>query len=224
MSAVMDATCVTDNIDVGVTVTAQATGNAFQQDVTITVFNQDTSRVAPQVKSVTEFPQGTLLSAPSAGCIVRGAQLTCQHGVIGANSLDVLSVTAELSTDFADQTSSGQLSPTISSELSHAAFTDTEQLNNRASLQLQLDDSVASDVIASSSSAPDAKPTTVSAPGIDGRPVNDDNTAQIGGSAGMAIGSSGPLSLLLGALLTVFSTARRLREIRLRDPLPRRSQ
>jgi hypothetical protein len=199
MKSVLGAACVTDNIDVGVTITAQPEGNPYRQAVTITVFNQDAARVAPQVTSTTDFSPGTQLSGQSAGCTILGTQLTCRHAVLGANSLNAMSVSAEFTTDAV---------PIINSELTHGAFTDTQQLNDHASLQLDFTDNAQPGVILSSSPAINDSPAVSPASGVTGQSNQQDvsNDSAAGGSAG--VGSVGPFSLLCAGLFALCTVAR----------------
>ncbi|MGQ7847866.1 M12 family metallo-peptidase [Granulosicoccus sp. 3-233] len=208
MRPALSATCVQDNIDVGVDIGAMASNQSDQLTATITAYNNDSSRVAPQVSSTTLFPGGTQLSAPSAGCSIADNQLTCRHSVLQPGGSNTLSVTARFIND-------GATYPLVVSELSHGGFTDTQQLDNQATLNLA-DPQLALSAVTFSDTA--AGPTTLPASGDDRLAVQsaDDPAPESrglpqssGGSAGA--GGTGPVSLALMALIGLFAGVQRRR-------------
>lgn len=207
MRPALTSTCVLDNIDVGVEISATAGEHRDQLELTVTALNHDSSRVAPQVNSSTLLPNGTQLSAPSAGCSINGNQLDCRHGVIPPGGSNSLSVTAQFVND-------GATYPLVVSELSHGGFTDTEQLDNQATLNL--DDpllALSSVTFAdAASTGPDSLPASGEQALADGDTNSSANTSQAvpqasGGSAGA--GGTGPLSLALMAVLGLCARMRR---------------
>ncbi len=196
MKPALSAACVTDNIDVGVDLKAQATGTPYRMDITLTASNQDTARLASQVTSTTDFPFDTRLTAPSAGCTIQGLQLLCEHRALAASGFQAVSVSADFSV-------SGNTQALITTELSPVSFSDTEQENNRATLQIDLESAISTPVnmaIADDSSAESLAER-------DGESLN--SGAPSGGSAGssssVGVGSADPLSLLCGGLFALCS-------------------
>ena len=201
MRPALSAECVLDNIDVGVALSAQTTSEPAQLEFSVSAFNNDGSRVAPQITSTTTFPTGTRLSNPSAGCSISDTELSCRHSVLQPGSDNALSVTAEFVSD-------GATYPLVVSELKHGGFTDTELLDNRATLQL--DDpqlGLNSVTFAIASDDPNSLPAS------DGNSIADiliadqQDNPESGGSAGA--GSTNPLSLALMALFGLLASMRR---------------
>lgn len=199
MRSTLDAECVADNIDVGVAMTTRASDTAGQFEIMVSVVNQDSLRTAPQVISTTVFPAGTLLTNASAGCTITDTRLTCRHGELPADSQESLSVSARF-TDQAD--------PIVTASLSMSGFIDTEQLDNRAYLQLDLDNPAALDTLVSSSTVTEDAPSTAPASGTP--PTSQTTTASLlhsGGGAGA--GGFGPIGLLLAGLSNLLAALRR---------------
>lgn len=192
MRPALTASCVLDNIDVGIEIAAVSTGLPDQLAFSVSAYNNDSDRVAPQVSSTTEFPAGTRLLQPSAGCSINETQLICRHSVLQpGGSANTRSVIAEFMND-------GATYPVVSSQLAHGGFTDTEQLDNRATLQL--DDprfGLNNVTFADAGNYPSALPASEGDMGV---PENDQpsiptGAMMTGGSAGA--GSAGPLGLLI---------------------------
>ncbi|NND89361.1 MAG: hypothetical protein HKN42_00755 [Granulosicoccus sp.] len=215
MRSMLAADCVIDDIDVGVTLSAESAGSARQQSVTVTVVNQDSTRTARGVTSTTVFPAGTSLSSASAGCRIHNdSQLLCQHDPVASDGKAALSVVAEFTQDTL---------PVITSELSYSAFTDTDKLDNRAALQITLDDSIPWSALSSSEVPGDPDPTAQSGTATGELPAQASEDAGLplrtGGSAGTGAGSSGPTALLTGVLAILFSILRQRMARRRPDPL-----
>lgn len=194
MKPALSAACVTDNIDVGVDLKARATGTPYRMDITLTAINQDLVRPASQTTSTTEFPADTLLSAPSAGCTIQGSQLQCQHDALAASGFQAVSVSADFSV-------AGDSQALITTRLSPISFSDTEQGNNRAALQIDLESAISNSV--NMAIADDSVTDSLAGRDTD----NLSPEALSGGSAGdsVGVGSAGPLSLLCGALFVLCS-------------------
>ncbi|MFK8078561.1 MAG: M12 family metallo-peptidase [Granulosicoccus sp.] len=179
MRAALSSPCVAENIELSIGITSTPSDNLFEQDVIISATNWDTARAARNVTSVTEFPSSVQLSSLSAGCRVSGTTLSCDHGNIGLYSTSNATVTVQYAnTDPAR----------IDSELKHSQFMDTNDANNKATVQVDFN-------------APTSSANVLAA--------NDDESqiASSGGSAG--IGSSGPLGLLSLLLFLVPITVTR---------------
>ncbi len=206
MRPALSAACVLDNIDVGVEISAAPSGQTEQLAVTVEAYNSDDNRVAQQVISTTLFPGGTQLSSPAAGCSVTENQLTCRHSVLQPGDSDSKSVTAAFIND-------GATYPLVVSELEHPGFTDTQQLDNQATLNL--DDpqlGLSSVTFADTGNGPASLPASggqTLANQDSGQPSSDAQGVPMssGGSAGA--GSTGPLSLALMALFGLSASLRR---------------
>lgn len=180
MRQALNTSCVADNIDVSVSLTSVPDSDSRQQRLQISVLNADHTRAGSQIISQTYFPPGTLLSAASAGCSIEDSLLTCQHGDVQALTQSHRTVTASFDTSD---------NPLVTSELRFEQFVDTQQLDNRAALRVDLHNA------------------TVSAALL--KPVQDDDPTQSdtnsyegsgGGSSG--IGGLGPLGTLGLAWIT----------------------
>jgi|GEM_PF-1405302 len=192
MRSSLEASCVIDNIDVGIQLSARPSGlGDSQQEVAISVANLDDSRQARQVRTTTRFPAGTVFGNAPAGCTVAGTTLSCLHGDVPATSYSTLSVNAGFN---------NSQNPVLTSELTFDEFIDTQHLDNRASLQVSDNQATASG---------QNNPTVSFAETDMGQramvaPVNDE--IQSGGSAGT--GSTRLLELMLlaitGILLRLF--------------------
>lgn len=211
MQPALNASCVLDNIDVGMQITATPTGLPDQLAFTVSAYNNDEHRVAPSVSSSTDFPTGTRLLEPSSGCSISGTQLTCRHSTLQPGGH------ASLRSVIVEFVSNGSTYPLVSSELRHGGFTDTEQLDNQATLRLDDPQFGLNNVtFARLDDLPD------SLPAAEGGTVADQLSDDIllpsaatmsGGSAGA--GSEGPLSLLIMGLFSLWPRAcvRRARRI-----------
>lgn len=185
--------CVADDIDVSVALEAMPTAGSDQQAIQITVFNQDLARRANQVNSLTTFPLGTTLSNPSAGCLIQGATLSCQHDPIGAQQLSKLTANAMFN---------GIINPVITTDLNIELFMDTRHQDNRAALQID-----SSSVMTNGSSPASSPASGDSRPGTLGEQADDESLAESdsGGSAGgINAGSASTFFLLI---LSFFATA-----------------
>ena len=195
MKPALTAACVSDNIDIGVDLQAQATGKPYQMNITLTAINQDLARSASQITSTTDFPVDTLLTAPSAGCTIQGSQLQCQHYALAASDFQAVSVSADFSV-------AGDSKALITTELSPVSFSDTELGNNRAALQLDLLNAISTPINMA------AADDSVTAPLAERDSDNLNSEGLSGGSAGdrsMGVGSTAPLSLLCGGLFVLCS-------------------
>ncbi|ASJ70459.1 M12 family metallo-peptidase [Granulosicoccus antarcticus] len=193
MQQTLSAACVTDNIDVGISLDAEATDTPYRLNVSITALNQDATRFVSQVSSITDFPAAAQLSAPSAGCTIQGSQLHCQHQALAAKGFQSVSVSADFPID-------GDPQALISTELFPDDFSDTELQNNQATVRFDLE-------LSSST------PTTMAAADDQGQLLS---TAQSGGGAGdssVSVGSAGPITLSGGALFALFTLIRSRRKV-----------
>ena len=191
--------CVADNIDMGVTLNTEPGTHPTQHTIRISVLNHDAVRRASQTNSLTTFPLGTELSNASAGCSVRGATLTCQHGAINASDSSVLSVSARF-IDIAN--------PIITTELKLDAFMDTRRQDNRAAIQVSLHDALAGSDASNDPSASPASgdPLITDADTLADTPANDQfQPGSGGGSAGVKAGSAGVFMSLLLALFLLLA-------------------
>jgi len=188
MRSALEASCVIDNIDVGIQLSAMPSGlGDSQQEVVISVANQDNSRQARQVRTTTRFPAGTEFGTTPAGCAVTGTTLSCLHGDVSATSYSTLSVDAGFS---------NSQNPVLTSELMFDEFIDTQPLDNRASLQISDNQMTASSQNNPTVSFAETEPGQRStAP----PPNNDDSRS--GGSAGT--GSTRLLELMLLAITSI---------------------
>lgn len=194
MRPALTSECVLDNIDVGVEISAAPTEQAAQLTFTVAAYNHDSNRIASQVTSTTEFPRGTQLSAASAACNIEENRLTCRHNALQPGGGDAISVTADFLND-------GATYPLVVSELSPGSFTDTQLLDNQASLQL--DDpqlNLHTLTFADAGNDPASLPAS-------GGTTSQDTGSLSGGSAGA--GSTGPFSLMLMALFGLPAVVRR---------------
>jgi hypothetical protein len=133
------------------------------------------------VSSITRFPESTLLSNQGPGCVIEDTTLTCQHGKISAYSQSIYSVTALLASSD---------TVLIRSELYFSDFTDSNELDNRADVQVSFTDTA-------TSQAPHVSNLAMS---------HDDSNAAVatGGSSG--IGSFGPTGLFWLCITHCFIT------------------
>lgn len=189
----LNASCVVDNIDVGLQIEAEAGSEPSRIQVTLAALNHDLTREVSRLRSETRFPAGTQLSNPTAGCSISDTQLLCEHGALPPGGIAERSVTAEF-------LNHGATYPWVLSELIHDSFADTREQDNQASLSLEqahlgLSDSVtfvdmtsepASDPGSSPASGEDAPSPTTSL---------EDGTGS-GGSAGAVSAGSASLTLL----------------------------
>ena len=133
-------------------------------------------------------------------------QLTCRHSVLQPGDNDSKSVTAAFIND-------GATYPLVVSELEHPGFTDTQQVDNQATLSLdnpQL--GLSSVTFADTGNGPTSLPAAGSqtlATDYSGQSTSDEQGVPVssGGSAGA--GSTGPFSLALMALFGLSAGLRR---------------
>ena len=183
MRTSLNESCMADNIDVGLQLTATPTPTGQEHEILISVANFDESRSARQIRTSTRFPAGTQLTMPTAGCRIDGTTLNCLLGNVAASTIAAASV---------DAVFANAASPVITSELVLDEFMDTQPLDNRASVQVS-----ASQVTSSGSIDPVIwhAETDLAQPAIP--PAND--AGRSGGSAGT--GSTRlPELLVLGVL------------------------
>ncbi len=178
MQAILGASCVADNIDIGIALAAQSTVNDFEQHVQLSVVNNDLSRIARGTRSITTFPTNTTLYGQSAGCTINQSTMSCEHPSLDPGQSTEVSVTA---------TFAHISNPVVSTEISSDIFTDTHQQNNRATVQADVGevDTPSAD-----------QPTLTAAAGV---PTNNQRPAIAqGGSAGA--GTLSTFSLLIVSL------------------------
>lgn len=176
----LSSSCVQENIDMALTVKTTPTSFLFEQRVEVSAINRDITRTSGQVSSITRFPESTQLSNQDAGCELTDSTMTCQHGNIGAGSESVYSVTALLANSD---------TALIRSELHFSDFTDHNESDNKAVVQVSLTEEVISQT-----------------PQF----ANDGNNGAVAIGGGAGLGSFGPLGIFwLSILYCSFSGQRR---------------
>lgn len=200
MSQALEASCVVDNLNIGVAMTSHSIDSIYQQRVTVSVINQDSARSASSVVSVTSFPEGTNLFNPTADCDIQSTQLVCRHLSLAPGGISESSVIAQFA----------QSAASVISELQPVNFTDTLTLDNRATLNLMLDDSSLANDGAFVSEASGGALGTVSNPGSEQASIP---VTEVGGSAGLTrepVGATDTWSLGLLGSFALLGLIRRL--------------
>ena len=206
MRNALSTACVADNIDVGLNMQSSPATDSLKQHVQISAFNSDSTRIGQQVRSQTQFPAGTILSDASAGCTIDDTLLTCQHGDIAARAQSEINVMSLF--DLNENS-------VIISELLLDQFVDTEQLNNRSVLRIDM--SSADDFTDSTSEHENTPPPVNDNSNTDSNTASDQaaNPQDTATGGGSGIGSLGPVSalgLLVLALLIRLSRCLSIRQ------------
>lgn len=196
MRSALDASCVVDNIDLGLQLTSVPIGgDENQRQMVVSVSNKDNSRIARQVQSSTRFPAAARLGNTPSGCVITANIMNCLHGNIAPSGYSTVSVNAEFNNSV------------VTSELWFDEFLDTQHLDNRASLQVSGNQII--------SSGPVGTPDSIAAADAS-QSINDDSVS--GGAAGL--GNIGLLDLSLLAIVSFLISAFRPAQVQI---LPRRS-
>ena len=127
MQASKNAACNLENIDMSIMLRTLRSSELMQRSVIIEVANKDRFQRATEATSSTRFPNGTEFSDVSAGCWVQGTTVNCDHGLIPAQSIHRLSVSATIA-------STEQQSVFSEVDLLNAA--DIYGLDNRAVIEI----------------------------------------------------------------------------------------
>jgi len=184
MEVALRSSCVINNIDTAISIKSTATGKPLEQRVEISAINWDLYRVAPNISSSTLFPNGTELSNASAGCLIDGTKLECQHGNIAAKDRNTLTVTALFSNPEPS---------TIRSDIEVLEFADTNKLDNYAAVSVDFEGEVSSNSAIAFAASSNEIPSRFQA------------------GAGASAGSYSPITLLVLSLVLVPSFYQRHR-------------
>jgi hypothetical protein len=176
MRSKLGSYCLTDNIDLSISLVARPTDRAGELEIEVTAANSDSVRTASGISIRTVFPTGTRLQSVAAGCSVLDNILLCQYSPINASTQQ--SVTAVAVFNGTDEQQ-------IIAEIDTGNLVDSAQLDNRASIRISPFDD---DPVYLNAGRANEDITT------DSTSTATTTVAIAGGSAG---GGSGSLTLLL---------------------------
>jgi len=127
MQAAKNASCNLENIDLSVQLRTLRSNESMQRSVIIEVANKDTYRRGTEAITVTRFPNDTKLTDLSAGCRLQDTTVHCNHGLIPAQTVSRLSLSASLTS--VDR-------QTVISEVTLLNAADIYGLDNRAVIEV----------------------------------------------------------------------------------------